>query len=56
MNWQGCRVATCTVLGTVVLAQKQRGARLSPSEAAFNMVNQNGSSVTDPGLAFQSGC
>lgn len=32
--------------------QRSSGAQLSPSEAAFNMLNENGSSVTYPGLAF----
>lgn len=41
-----------------VLWEEQRcsGAQLSPSEAAFHILNENGSSATYPGLAFQAGC
>lgn len=36
--------------------QRCSGAQLSPSEAAFPILNENGSSATYPGLAFQAGC
>jgi len=45
----------CVSVGCHGSTEGCSGAQLSPYEAAFNMVNQNCSSATDPGLAFQAG-